>query len=87
MSGKIKASASPLIPKNIAALERLFAIINEQENPTEVSTQAGPGGTVIQATNVQINQGGQGDSDEVILDEESAAKKAEREEKYKALNK
>ena len=85
LAGRKKASQCPLIPKNIHALERLMGMITAL-NSAEGSVP--PGGTVVHAQNVQINQ----NSKEVptvqnaeFVDEETEERKKERAEKYKLL--
>jgi len=84
LAGRKKASQCSLIPKNVQALDKLMNMVSALSAP---ETSVAPGGTVVHAQNVQINQSGsEGDGKlETLTDEEMEEKKKEREIKYKAL--
>jgi hypothetical protein len=53
VSGRKRPSQCSLIPKNIHGLQKLMEMITVMNNPAVASIR--PGGTVVQAENVQIN--------------------------------
>lgn len=77
ISGKLSANDSKLIPKNAKALSELMDMVNKVNGVGEKPVPA-PAGTVIHATNVQVNQG-------LPPAEETDADRAKRAIKIKAL--
>lgn len=78
LSGRKKAEDCPLIPSNTAQLDKLMNMLQTLENPPN---QAGSGGTVVNAQNVQINNS----SPEKEIASDDKDYKEERKKKYKAL--